>query len=176
MLFQFENRYVMTEEMLREYVGRIVCRGLMKHCILFSGLCALLCFWAIRINHFGTASILGPFAVLGIAAGCSLPFLTARQLYSGEEGKSEETIVRFGERILLTERGIQTWYDYREITAVQVLRTFSVLKIGKQDAIVLSSSGFRPDDNISFWRFFREKRPDLWARIDVQKKLRRAAA
>ena len=108
MLFQFENRYVMTEEMLREYVGRIVCRGLVKNCILFSGLCALLCFWAIRFNHFGAASILGPFAVLGIAAGCSFPFLTARQLYSGENARAEATVVQFGERILLTERGVRS--------------------------------------------------------------------
>lgn len=176
MLFQFENRYVMTEEMLREYVGRIVCRGLVKHCALFSGLCALLCFGAIRFNHFGAASVLGSFAVLGIAAGLSFPFLTARRLDSGENVRAETTVVQFGERILLTERGVRSWYDYSEITAVQVFRTFSVLRIGKRDAIVLSPAGFSRGDNISFWRFFREKRPDLWARIDVQKKLRRAAA
>lgn len=176
MSFQFENRYVMTEEMLREYTGRVICRGLAKNCALFSGLCALLCLAAIRLHHLGAAAVLGSFTALGLAAGLSLPFLAARQLDSGENGRMETTVVRFGERILLMEGGVRCWYDYSEITAVQVFRTFSVLRIGKRDAIVLSPAGFSRGDNISFWRFFREKRPDLWARIDVQKKLRRAAA
>ena len=176
MLFQFENRYVMTEEMLREYTGKVVCQNLAKNCALFCGLCALLCLATIHFRHFGTAAVLGSFAALGLAAGLSLPFLAAHQLHSGRSIKAETIVVQFGERILLTERGIQSWYDYREITAVQVFRTFSILKIGKQDAIVLSPAGFSQGDNISFWRFFREKRPDLWARIDVQQKLRRTAA
>lgn len=174
--FQFENQFIMTEEMLREYTGRVVCRGLAKNCALFSGLCALLCLAAIRFHHLGAAAVLGSFAALGLAAGLPLPLLAARQLYSCESAGVETTVVQFGERILLTERGVRSWYDYSEITAVQVFRTFSVLRIGKRDAIVLSPAGFSRGDNISFWRFFREKRPDLWARIDVQKKLRRAAA
>lgn len=175
MAFQFENRYVMTEEMLREYIRSVACRGLAKHCVLFSGLWALLCLAAIQFNRFGIAAAAASFAALGTAAGLSLPSLAARQMSSGKTA-AEETVVRFGERILLTERGVQTWYDYRDITAVQVLRTFSVLEIGKRDAIVLSSAGFSQADHISFWRFFREKRPDLWTRINVRQKLRRSAA
>lgn len=176
MSFQFENRYVMTKEMLREYISRVVCRGLLKHCFCFSGLCALLCFAAIQFSSFGIAAVLGSFAMMGISAGLSLPFLTVRQLRSGGNVRPEATVVQFGERILLTEQGVQTWYDYYDITAVQVLQTLTILKIGRRDAIVLSPAGFSQGDSISFWRFFREKRPDLWVRIDVQKKLRRAAA
>lgn len=72
MPFQFENRYVMTEEMLREYTGRVVCRGLAKNCALFSGLCALLCLAAIRLRHLGAAAVLGSFAALGLAVGAFL--------------------------------------------------------------------------------------------------------
>ena len=75
MLFQFQNRYVMTEEMLREYTGRVVCQNLVKNCALFCGLCALLCLAAIHFRHLGTAAVLGSFAALGLAAGLSLPFL-----------------------------------------------------------------------------------------------------
>ena len=122
MPFQYENRYVMTEEMLREYTGRVVCRGLAKNCTLISGLCALLCLAAARFHHLGAAAVLGSFAALGLAAGLSLPFLAARQLYSCESAGEETTVVQFGERILLTERDVGNWYDYSEITAVQVLR------------------------------------------------------
>ncbi|MCI8400384.1 MAG: hypothetical protein HFF90_13475 [Oscillibacter sp.] len=176
MSFQFENQYVMTKEMLREYISRVICRGLMKHCIWFSGLCALLCLAAIRFSSFGIAAVLGAFAVMGISAGLSLPFLTARQLDSSETVRAEATVVQFGERILLTEGSVRSWYDYSEITAVQVFRTFSVLRLGKGDAIVLAPEGFSRGDDITFWRFFREKRPDLWAKIDVRKKSGRAVA
>lgn len=177
MLFQFENRSVLTEEMLREYTGKVICRDLLRRCALFSGLCALLCLAAVRFRRLGAAAVLGFFAALGLAAGLSLPLLAARRLPPfGEDMGAEETVVRFGERILLTERGVRSWYDYGEITAVQVFRTFAVLRIGARDAIVLSSAGFSQGDGVSFWRFFREKRPDLWARIDVHKRLGRTAA
>lgn len=175
MAFQFENRYVMTEEMMREYISKIICHGLAKSCALFSALCVLLCLASIHFNGFGTAAVLSSFSALGIIAGFSLPFLAARQCCRGGAAEEEEIVVQFGARILLTERGVQTWYDYNEITAVQVLRTVSILEIGKRDAIVLSSAGFRQAEHISFWHFFREKRPDLWARIKIRRELRRTA-
>lgn len=175
MPFRFENRYVMTDEMLREYIDRVVCRGLAKICALLVGLCALLCFASAWFNMPAAASVFGAFAVMGLSAGTSLPFLAARQLRHNSIRKTEETVIQFGDRILVTEQGVQTWFDYRDITAVHVLRTFSVLRFGKRDAVVLSSADFSIADQILFWRFFREKRPDLWAKISVRQTWRGAA-
>lgn len=175
MPFRFENRYVMTDEMLREYVDRVVCRGLAKNCALLAGLCALLCFAVAWFHMPAAAAVLGAFAVIGLSAGASLPFLAARQLRHNRIRKTEESVIQFGDRILVTEQGVQTWFDYRDITAVQVLRTFSVFRFGRRDAIVLSSAGFSMTDRILFWQFFREKRPDLWAKIRVRQTWRRAA-
>ena len=68
MPFQFENRYTMDKEMLREYIRKIVCRGLSKSCLFLSGFCFLLCVLSIQFHRLGIAVVLCSFAAMGVSA------------------------------------------------------------------------------------------------------------
>ena len=43
MYCQFENRYIMTEDMIREYLCQIVCKRLINVCIALFAIFALAC-------------------------------------------------------------------------------------------------------------------------------------
>lgn len=166
MYCQFENRYTMTEEMIQEYVRQIVCGGFLKGCTALCGLCVLSCMGSIYFSRYSTAAFVGALAILCLAAGLSGQFLAARQMRRPEqpELEADETIVQFGDRILVRDCGVEIWFDYSEITSVLILDSFSVLRVGKREAIILAPAGFSKGDRFSFWRFFRTKRPDLWAK------------
>ena len=109
--------------------------------------------------------VFGVFAITSLISGLSAPVLAARQVrIPSAPAAAAETVVQFGDRILVQDCGVQIWFDYREITAVKILDHFSVLQVGRWEAIILAPSGFSKGDRFTFWRFFRAKRPDLWAK------------
>lgn len=169
MYCQFENRYTMTEEMIQEYVRQIVCAGFLKGCAVLCALCALICGTLIYFSCYNTAAWFGILTILCFAAGLSAQFFTARQMFRLGQSRSgaDETVVQFGDRILVQDCGAEIWFDYSEITAVKILNSFSVLLVGKRKAIIFTPTGFSKGERFTLWRFFRGKRPDLWAKTTV---------
>lgn len=165
MYCQFENRYTMTEEMIQEYLRQIVCRKLIKCCFALFLLFVAICGGAWYLGNRGAAVVFGVFAITSLIFGVSAPVLAARQVrVPSAPAAAAETVVQFGDRILVQDCGVQIWFDYREITAVKILDHISVLQVGRWEAIILAPSGFSKGDRFTFWRFFRAKRPDLWVK------------
>ncbi len=165
MYCQFENRYTMTEEMIHEYLQQIVCRKLIKCCFALFVLFMVACGGAWHFGNRNAAVVFAVFAVTSLISGLSAPLFAAHQVrISSASASAAETVVQFGDRILVQDCGVQIWFDYSEITAVKILDHFSVLQVGRREAIILAPAGFSKGDRIAFWRFFRSKRPDLWAK------------
>lgn len=51
------------------------------------------------------------------------------------ESETDETIVHFGDRILVRDCGVEIWFDYSEITSVMILDSFSVLRVEQGNSI-----------------------------------------
>lgn len=166
MYCQFENRYTLTEKMIQEYVRQIVCAGFLKVCTVLGVLGTLVCGGLLYFACYSASALFGILAVLCFAAGLSAQFFAARQMCRPGQLRpgANETVVQFGDRILVQDRGIEIWFDYSEITAVKILNSFSVLLVGKREAIIFTPTDFSKGDRFTFWRFFRAKRPDLWAK------------
>lgn len=165
MYCQFENRYTMTEEMIQEYLRQIVCRKVIKCCFVLFILFAAACGAAWHFDERNTTAVFGVLAITSMISGLSAPLLAAHQVrIPSAPTVWAETVVQFGDRILVQDCGVQLWFDYSEITAVQILDHFSVLQVGRREAIILAPTGFSKGDRFAFWRFFRSKRPDLWAK------------
>ena len=165
MYCQFENRYIMTEDMIREYLCQIVCKRLINVCIALFAIFALACGATWYLGIYYAAAAFGVFAITSIGAFKTPPLVAARQSFCPVTLEIQsETVVQFGDRILVRDCGVDMWFDYNEITGVTILNHFSVLQVGRREAIILTPTGFSRGDRFTFWRFFRSKRPDLWAK------------
>lgn len=162
MPYQFENRYILTDEMVLEYVSRVCCKNLLWGCFLIFSLGTGLCLLLFCIHQHIPAAIAGFFAAASLVSGLSVPiFFLRRHPAPLQSSPRQETVVRFGEQIQLTENGHIDFFDYEQISKIHVFRTFYVLHTAQPEVIVLATSGFSQGELIPFWRFMREKRPDL---------------
>lgn len=169
MPYQFENRYYTSDTMLREYVTTIACKDIRNASIFFFLIYLLL---LVAAGNTRQQTLMVIFAGCAVIAAISSLAVTIHQFCLRRRPQQQppkhygrETVVRFGARICLTEGSKQLWADYEQITKVQHLQSFSVLKLGKQDAIVLSTSGFTKGSGSEFWRFLSQKRPDLKIKV-----------
>lgn len=167
---QFENRYTLTDEMVLEYVSQVCCKSLLRGCFLVFSFAAGLCLLFSCLHKQIPAAIAAFFAATSLISGLSIPvfFLHSHSVPS-QNGPKHETVVRFGEQIQLTENGRNDFFDYKQLSKICVFRTFYVLHIATSEVIVLSAFGFPSGELIPFWRFIREKRPDL--KIEASAKL-----
>lgn len=162
MPYLFENRYTLTDEMVFEYVSQVCCKNLLRGCFLISSLGAGLCLLFLCFHRPIPAAIAGFFAAASLVSGIYIPFFFLRRHPSPlQSSPRHETVVRFGEQIQLTENGRNDFFEYDQLSKVHVFRTFYVLHTLQPEVIVLSTSGFPQGELIPFWRFMREKRPDL---------------
>lgn len=162
MPYQFENRYTLTDEMVLEYVSQVCCKNLLRGSFLAFSLGTGLCLLFLLFHQRIPAAIAGFFAAASLVSGIYIPFFFLRRHPAPlQSSPRHETVVRFGEHIQLTENGRNDFFDYEQISKVHVFRTFYVLHVASPEVIVLSTSGFPNGELIPFWRFMREKRPDL---------------
>lgn len=162
MPYQFENRYTLTDEMVLEYVSQVCCKSLLRGCFLVFYLGTGACLLLLCLHKFIPAVIAGFFAACSLVSGLSIPIFFLRRHPSPIQSSfRHETVVRFGEQIQLFENGHSDFFDYEQLSKVHVFRTFYVFHTAQPEPIVLSTSGFPRGELIPFWRFMREKRPDL---------------
>lgn len=169
MYCQFENRYTLTEEMIQKYVRQIVCRRLTRCCAALFAVLVSACGLSWYLSVHSAAAVFGALALTCVVVGLAAPVLVASRMRTSAASdlKVSEIVVQFGDRILVLGRGGEIWFDYSEIRSVRILGGFSALLVGKREAIFLTPSGFSKGDRLTFWRFFRSKRPDLWAKTAV---------
>lgn len=167
-MFQFENRYYLTNQILQEYCNSIACADIRKVSLVLFILHLSMLFITYSVGAVNYALFFATFVFLSAViflAAVVRPLCFRKPKHSPCQFDRGETIVRFGDRIYLTEDGTQMWADYEQITKIQHLRSFSILKLGKQDAVILSASGFTKGNGSEFWHFLSRKRPDLKIKI-----------
>lgn len=159
----FENRYFGTDEMLREYVTRVLCRKIF-------GIGAVVTLAALVLAILSGAGGDAVFcAVFGVCFGIALltvlltPTLTFRQMKTEtlrlHNGQTFETVVQFGQRILLREGDFSLACDYGQIHRIYRLKHSWVLMFGTQNGIMIDPEHFSIGTLEDFEAFLQERCP-----------------
>lgn len=161
----FECRYYSTDQMRSEYVHRVLCRNM----YLFGTLIALLSLglavfsWLNRerilLTVFGVCFLIVFFALL------LTPSLVLKQLKENDQrlhnGQKFETIVQFGDRILIREGTFSLACNYEQIIKIRPLKHSYVLMFGPRSPIMVSPEHFTMGTFDEFQTFIKERCPAI---------------
>ncbi|MCI8634603.1 MAG: YcxB family protein [Eubacterium sp.] len=157
----FENRYLIDDNMIKEYVNQALFRSTKRMggviCLLSMMMFVLSCldknpvFMAVYAVCFlilaGSLLLIGPVAVRQIKdSGMKL-----------HNGQNCETIVRFGESITMEEGKCVFTVEYSQIERIYYLKYVCVLMFGKRNGILLSPTGFAVGNYEEFQEFIEGK-------------------
>ncbi|PWL90767.1 MAG: hypothetical protein DBY10_04770 [Clostridiales bacterium] len=161
----FENRYYSTDQMLSEYVHRVLCRKI----VLFGAPIALVALifamlsWLDRDTVFFT--LFGVCFLIVLLTALLSPTLMLRQMKEDDRrlhnGQKFETIVQFGDRILIREGTFSLACTYDQIIKIRPLKHSYVLMFGPRNSIMVSPEHFTVGTFDEFQTFIKERCPQL---------------
>lgn len=161
----FENRYIDDDETVLEEIRQVtygqIFRGIRRITLLYS-VCAV-------ISLLIHAKVL---FVVALLLGCLLVFVAfflprlhlssaKRETLRLNNGEFPETVVRFGERILLTEGAFSLTTEYAQIVEIRRLQHSIVLMTGVNTGIPLKPDAFTLGNLPDLLAFLEEKCPNL---------------
>ena len=159
----YENRFFSTDEMLKEYIRRVIYRKI----FLLGGIFALLALVMLLVTWRDGEPVF--MAIFGICLFIILailifsPSLTLRQVKEDNRrlhnGQTYESVVRFGDRILMQEGTFSFACDYSQIVRLHKLSHCWVLMFGPRNGILLDPTHFTTGDPDGFEAFLRERCP-----------------
>lgn len=161
----YEARFFSTDEMLREYIRRVIYRKIFRFGGVF-GLLALVMVWVTWRDHAPVMTAVFSVCLLVILAVLLLaPALTFRQMKEDNvrlhNGETFETVVRFGDRVLVQEGTFSFACDYRQITHLRKLSSCWVLQLGPRNGILLAPDQLTVGAPEDFEAFLRERCPQM---------------
>lgn len=143
---EFENRYYCTDDMMSEYVHKVVCRRLYALGFIFAPLGLIM---VIISALQGNAVMVAVFSVclfIVLVTVAIAPHMTLHQLKQGNlkihNGAKVETVVTFDETVIQAEGTNRFIVEYEQIDKVYYLRHTCVLWLGKYGGILLSPYHF----------------------------------
>lgn len=159
----FENRYRMTDQMIKEYARKVLCKRLIWLSALILAISLPMFSLTLLWKDYVMSAVY--FICLLIAAVervVALP-LTVRQMKENTErmhgGKEQETVVRFGEKISISEGEFYLAIEYSQIIKIHYLKHSCVLMFGKSNGIMLAYDGFAGASFDEFREFIMERCP-----------------
>ena len=161
MNIEYENRYIGTKKMISEFVHKISCRTT----YVWGGVT-----WAISIPTLIVAFIHNDMTLMASLGIClfiatytmlfSPPMIVRRMKETSRRvhnGNVYETVIQFGDNILLSEGSSTITFEYSQIMKVRFFKHSVALMIGKVNAILISPTCFTIGDFEGFQTFLREK-------------------
>ena len=142
----YENRFFSTDEMLKEYIRRVIYRKI----FLLGGIFALLALVMLLVTWRDGEPVF--MAIFGIC------LFIIRRLHNGQ---TFESVVRFGDRILMQEGTCSFACDYNQIVRLHKLSTCWVLMFGPRNGIMIVPDHFTIGDPDTFEAFLRERCPQM---------------
>ena len=146
MVVQFENKYYAEDAMLKEYVDEILCWRTKRMGLFFSAMSAVMLVITLIGRDYIFTAIYGVCFLLTTVLSFLISPLTFRELKENGQymnnGKVCETVVRFGDCILITEGTFSLTVEYSQITEIYYLEKSCVLMFGKRNGILLDPNGF----------------------------------
>ena len=160
----FENRYVGNQKMLVEFARKHATGPRPWTWILFAPLSVFLILALISELDGETKQMVAYFFAVLILLQL-LPYYYAwtviRQDKKKNNGKIGESVIRFGEKITVSESKMELTLDYETIVRVVHLKHSYVLMNSRRTGVMLDVNSFTKGTFEEFKQFLRTKRPDL---------------
>ena len=153
----FENEYLMERKYYKEYVLNVLCKK-----IIITGLLVMI-FGLIFTVFVGLedAKIVLTSAIIAGIASILTPVVTIKQLEDTEKrlnnGKIEKTKVIFSDNIVMDEGKVHLEFEYNQITKIIETKSFIVLRLSENSAILVLKDGFVKGTQEEFSKFINEK-------------------
>lgn len=153
----FENEYLMERKYYKEYVLNVLCKK-----IIITGLLVMI-FGLIFTAFVGLedAKIVLTAAIIAGIASILTPVVTIKQLEDTEKrlnnGKIEKTKVIFSDNIVMDEGKVHLEFEYNQITKIIEIKSFIVLRLSENSAILVLKDGFVKGTQEEFSKFINEK-------------------
>lgn len=146
MVVQFENKYYATDDMIKEYVNEVLCWKTKRMGLFFSAMSAVMLAVTLIGRDYIFTAVYGVCFFLTTVLSFLISPLTFRQLKENGQymnnGKRCETVVRFGDCIMITEGTFSLTVEYAQIMEIYYLEHSCVLMFGKRNGIMLDPKGF----------------------------------
>lgn len=157
-----ENRYTRQPEMISEYAREVLARrvrmGALGGCVIL----AFIIIASIAHEDYITAAVIGICLVIPICAIATAPRLAERDLIGKEQrlhgGKTDyETVIRFGDSIVIEEDGYTLRAEYADVIAIYYLERSCVLMLSKTNGIQADVNGFTNGSMRQFSRMIEDR-------------------
>ena len=151
----FENEYLMERKYYKEYVLNVLCKK-----IIITGLLVMI-FGLIFTAFVGLedAKIVLTAAIIAGIASILTPVV--KQLEDTEKRlnnwKIEKTKVIFSDNIVMDEGKVHLEFEYNQITKIVETKSFIVLRLSENSAILVLKDGFVKGTQEEFSKFINEK-------------------
>ncbi len=161
--FHFECRYYSTDQMLSEYVRRILCRNIFRFGTLISLVALIFAIFSWLNQDTPFFVLFGVCFLIVFLTMLFSPPLMLRQMKESDRrlhnGQKFETIVQFGDRILVREGTFSLACTYDQIIKIRPLKYSYVLMFGPRNAIMVSPEHFTIGTFDEFQTFIKERCP-----------------
>ncbi len=158
---KFENRFYADRTVLKEYIKHVFCKTtrIMGIILMAVSLCGfgLSLFAGFKVSE----SLLFIFCFFGGVLIYCYYFFVVREMQkqSGNlhGGVLPPTVIKFGDKIEMTEGKIHMEFEYQQIIKIYKLPNLYALMIGRNQAILAAKDGFVKGTKEEFERFIEEK-------------------
>jgi hypothetical protein len=160
---KFENRYIITDEMLSEYVRKVLCRKIRFWGLIISAAALIMLVITLSDHSYILAAVFGTCLIIAGAVTIATPSLTLKQLKETgrrvHNGQTFETVVKFGDQISISEGSFSFTVEYAQILKIYSLRYSYILMFGKSNAVMIRPDGFTTGTFAEFVPFIQSMCP-----------------
>lgn len=158
---KFENRYYADQKVLKEYTKHVFCKmtRIMGIILMIVSLCGfgLSLFAGFKVSE----SLLFIFCFFGGLLIYCYYFLVVKEMKKQSDnlhgGTLPETIIKFGNKIEMTEGKVHMEFEYSQIMKVHKLPNLYALMIGRNQAILTAKEGFVKGTKEEFEEFIAKE-------------------
>lgn len=161
MKIEFENRYTLTDQMISEYVHKVLCRKIKRMARIFLPLSLIMTAFTFWRNDYVSTAVFGVCAFIIAFTALLSPIVMIKQLKDHDKrlhnGIHHETVLQFGEQVFMTEGSFSLTMEYSQFLEINYLKHSCVLMFSKYNGIIISPEGFYIGDFKTFQEFIRER-------------------
>ncbi|KYM45067.1 YcxB family protein [Fusobacterium necrophorum] len=161
MEYQYESRFLTTNEMIKEYIRKVL-KSFFRKCLfgIFLSFTLLMLIAPIPKRSIYLVVIVGVLCILfDIFYGILLFREINKIAFKLHNEEKQECIVQFGENISMKEGNFSLGIEYSQINKIYYLKHSFVLMFTRHNGIIVSPTHFTKGDFEHFQEFIQEKCP-----------------
>lgn len=155
----FENKYIADEQMISEYVRRVLCRNTVIVSFLMVCVAGVLSWFTFSRSYYVYGALFAVLAVAMLVFGLRLvPSTIKKYMQSDKLNEAQKySVVRFYDYTFSMEEGTFSMdFDYRRVYRVYDLKYSYVLMFTKGNGVMLKKDGFTIGNFDSFKPFIQQ--------------------